>query len=129
VCAQHVGVGAGVHFLSALFGSLPRCLFTVALGGDIAAAAMAPSIDQLPSSSVARLVVGALSLLAPIALRQYCHTKTTSVASYSDLYDTDAAPAAAATATGGNGDGDGSHGVAGTSGDGSGQARDSKKRK
>ena len=72
MCAQHVGVGAGVHFLSALFGSLPRCLFTVALGGDIAAAAMAPSIDQLPTSSVARLVVGALSLLAPIALRQYC---------------------------------------------------------
>lgn len=47
LCTQHVGVGPVAHFASALVGSVPRCLCTVVLGGDIEAAVAAPDINKV----------------------------------------------------------------------------------
>ena len=92
MAAPHVGVPAVVHFASALAGSIPRCLYTVALGGDLAAAAAAYSelgnFSRVPVVVGARLALAGGVLLAPLLLRQYCHIKPGSVAGYSDLYDT-----------------------------------------
>jgi|EP01043_Picozoa_sp_COSAG02_P004017 hypothetical protein len=116
VCIQHVGVGPVAHFASAMLGSVPGCLCTVVLGGDIEAAVAAPDIykvrrvasaqhgpawfrkptvltvrtpvcEQLPASVRIRLLTGVFTMLAPLGLRQYCHLKSESVAGYSDLYE------------------------------------------
>ena len=71
MCNQHVGVGAAAHCASALVGSVPGCLFTVALGGDMAAAAAAPAFNELPALVRIRLLAGLIVLLAPFGLRQY----------------------------------------------------------
>ena len=47
MCTQHVGVGPVEHFASALVGSVPGCLCTVVLGGDIEAAVAAPDINKV----------------------------------------------------------------------------------
>ena len=51
LCVQHVGVGPTEHFASALLGSVPRCLCTAALGGDIAAISATSAVNEVTELS------------------------------------------------------------------------------